>query len=60
LARITAAYGIDAAPALVIDGRYMTSPATVGAKFEPRDRAALFDATLQVATALVEKAAQSK
>jgi len=60
LAKITAAYGIDSAPALVIDGRYMTSPATVGAKFAPRDRAALFDATLQVATALVDKAAQSK
>ena len=60
LGKIAANYGIDSAPALVIDGRYMTSPATVGAKFEPRDRAALFDATLQVATALVDKAAQSK
>jgi len=60
LAKITAAYGIDSAPALVIDGRYMTSPATVGVTFAPRERAALFDATLQVATALVDKAAQSK
>jgi thiol:disulfide interchange protein DsbA len=60
LGKIAANYGIDSAPALVIDGRYMTSPATVGAKFEPRDRAALFEATLQVATALVDKAAQSK
>ena len=60
LGKIAANYGIDSAPALVIDGRYMTSPATVGAKFEPRDRAALFDATLQVASALVDKAAQSK
>jgi len=38
----------------------MTAPATVGAKFQPRDRAALFDAALQVASALVDKAAQSK
>lgn len=60
LGKIAANYGIDSAPALVIDGRYMTSPATVGAKFEPRDRAALFEATLQVASALGDKAAQSK
>jgi thiol:disulfide interchange protein DsbA len=60
LSKIAANYGIDSAPALVIDGRYMTSPATVGAKFEPRDRAALFEATLQVATALVDKAAQAR
>jgi thiol:disulfide interchange protein DsbA len=60
LSKVAANYGIDSAPALVIDGRYMTSPATVGAKFEPRDRAALFEATLQVATALVDKAAQAR
>jgi len=60
LGKIVANYGIDSAPALVIDGRYMTSPATVGAKFQPDDRAALFEATLQVASALVDKAAQSK
>jgi thiol:disulfide interchange protein DsbA len=60
LSKVAANYGIDSAPALVIDGRYMTSPATVGAKFEPRDRAALFEATLQVASALVDKAAQAR
>jgi thiol:disulfide interchange protein DsbA len=60
LGKIAGNYGIDSAPALVIDGRYMTSPATVGAKFQPRDRAALFEATLQVASALVDKAAQSR
>lgn len=60
LGRIVSDYGINHAPALVIDGRYMTSPSTVDAGRNTRDRTRLFQETLQVADALVAKAAQSK
>jgi thiol:disulfide interchange protein DsbA len=60
LNKIVASYGVDGAPALVIDGRYMTSPSTVNAKLGTQDRKVLFDATLQVASALVDKAVQAK
>jgi len=60
LGKIVASYGVDSAPALVIDGRYLTSTATLGPQLQSHDRNALFNATLQVASALVDKAAQSK
>jgi len=60
LGKIVAAYKVDSAPALVIDGRWMTSPSVVNAGFKTRDRKALFQATLQVADALVDKAMKAR
>jgi len=53
-------YGVNHAPALVIDGRYLTSPTTVSAKQNTGNRNETFRATLQVADALVTRAAQAK
>ena len=60
LGKIVADYKIDAAPSLVIDGRWMTSPSIVNASLKSSDRNAVFQATLQVADALVERAAKAK
>lgn len=58
LGQVVQNYGVNSAPTLVIDGRYMTSPSMV--KNGSNDQAQVFNATLQVADALVAKAAQSK
>ncbi|WP_307721764.1 thiol:disulfide interchange protein DsbA/DsbL [Massilia horti] len=58
LSQVMQNYGVDSAPTLVIDGRYMTSPSMV--RNGASDQAQVFRATLQVADALVAKAAQSK
>jgi thiol:disulfide interchange protein DsbA len=60
LGKVVADYKVDSAPTLVIDGRWVTSPAMVNAGLKTKDREALFQATLQVADALVEKAAKAK
>jgi protein dithiol oxidoreductase (disulfide-forming) len=60
LAKIVADYKIDSAPTLVIDGRFVTSPSIVNKDLKTSDRNALFNATLQVATQLVDQAAASK
>jgi thiol:disulfide interchange protein DsbA len=60
LGKVMAAYQVESAPTLVVDGRYQTSPGTVGEHFNPPDRNDLFKATLEVADKLVTKAAQSK
>nr|WP_314539885.1 thiol:disulfide interchange protein DsbA/DsbL [uncultured Massilia sp.] len=60
LSKIVADYKIDSAPTLVIDGRYVTSPSIVNKDLKTGDRNALFNATLQVATKLVDQAARSK
>jgi thiol:disulfide interchange protein DsbA len=60
LNRVVESYKVDSAPTLVIDGRYMTSPGLVHNGSPVQDQAQLFKATLQVADALVAKAAQSK
>ncbi len=53
-------YKIDGVPTLVIDGKYQTSPATVEASVHAATEPQLFAATLQVADALVAKAAKTK
>jgi thiol:disulfide interchange protein DsbA len=53
-------YQVSSAPTLVIDGRYQTSPGTVGEHFNPPDRNDLFKATLEVADKLVTKAGSAK
>jgi thiol:disulfide interchange protein DsbA len=54
------AYKIDFAPAIVIDGKYMTAPSLVAASDKSRDEQQLFRSTLQVADFLVAKAAKTK
>jgi thiol:disulfide interchange protein DsbA len=53
-------YKIDGVPTLVIDGKYQTSPATVENSVHATSEPQLFTATLQVADALVAKAAKTK
>jgi thiol:disulfide interchange protein DsbA len=60
LGRLIGAYGVDSVPTLVIDGRFMTSPAMANATLKTNNPQELFKATLQVADALVAKAAASK
>lgn len=60
LDKVTASYGVDSAPALVVDGRYLTSPSTVNVGLKTNNRDELFRATLQVADGLVAKAVQAK
>jgi thiol:disulfide interchange protein DsbA len=60
LGKIVSDYKIESAPTLVIDGRWVTSPAMVHAGLQSNDRNAMFQATLQVADALVEKATKAK
>jgi thiol:disulfide interchange protein DsbA len=54
------AYKVDGAPTVVIDGKYMTSPATVYNSVKANNENVLFQATLQVMDALVAKAAKTK
>ena len=54
------AYKIDFAPAIVIDGKYMTAPSLVANSDKSRDEQQLFRSTLQVADFLVAKAAKTK
>lgn len=55
------AYKVDGVPTLVVDGRYVTSPAIVQASPGAGDtEAALFKSTMQVMDGLVAKAASEK
>jgi thiol:disulfide interchange protein DsbA len=54
------AYGVDGVPMVAVDGRYITSPAIVGASLGRQPEKVLEDATLQVMSALVAKAAKEK
>jgi thiol:disulfide interchange protein DsbA len=60
LGKLIGTYGVESVPTLVIDGRYMTSPAMANATLKTNNPQELFRATLQVADALVAKAAASK
>jgi thiol:disulfide interchange protein DsbA len=53
-------YKVDGVPTIVIDGKYMTSPATVYNSVKATNEQQLFQATFQVADALVAKAAKTK
>ena len=55
LGSIVNAYKVDGAPTIIIDGKYMTSPALVSATNRGTDEAALSKMTMQVADALVAK-----
>lgn len=58
--KILEAYKIDSVPTLIVDGRLMTSPATVDATNRGMDEVALSKATVQVLDAMVTKVAKTK
>jgi thiol:disulfide interchange protein DsbA len=60
LDKVIAAYKIDSVPTLVIDGRFVTSPSYAHDSLKTNNPQEMFQATLQVADALVAKALQSK
>jgi len=53
-------YKVDGVPAIIIDGKYQTSPALVYNSVKTNNEQVLFQSTLQVLDALVAKAAKSK
>jgi len=53
-------YKIDGVPAVVIDGKYMTSPSVLQGATKINDEMQLFPATLQVMDVLVARAAKTK
>jgi thiol:disulfide interchange protein DsbA len=60
LPQIVNDYKVDGVPTVVIDGKYMTSPAIVANSVKTSSEAVLFPATLQVMDVLVARAAKSK
>lgn len=60
LSAMIAAYKVEFAPVLIIDGKYMTAPSLVANSDKTRDEQQLFRSTLQVADFLVAKAAKTK
>jgi thiol:disulfide interchange protein DsbA len=60
VARLAAGYQVNSTPTLVVDGRYVTSPATVDAANPGTPYNTINKATLQVVQALVAKAAAAK
>jgi thiol:disulfide interchange protein DsbA len=60
LNQIIAAYKVEGVPAVVIDGKYMTSPSLVAAATGARSEGELYQSMIQVMDALVAKAAKTK
>ena len=60
LGKLIEAYRIDSVPTLVIDGRFVTSPGLAHDSIKTNNPQEMFQATLQIADALVAKAAASK
>ncbi|MGB9108408.1 MAG: thiol:disulfide interchange protein DsbA/DsbL [Telluria sp.] len=60
LGKVIAAYKIDSVPTIVVDGRYVTSPALAHDSAKTNTPQEMFQATLQIADALVTKAAAGK
>jgi protein dithiol oxidoreductase (disulfide-forming) len=53
-------YGVNGVPTLIVDGKYVTSPAQVAATMPDAPDPQLFDATFKVVEALIAKAQQGK
>ncbi|MGZ5198958.1 MAG: thiol:disulfide interchange protein DsbA/DsbL [Telluria sp.] len=53
-------YKVESVPTIVVDGKYVTSPAQVGASVHVNTEQQLFQATLQVVDALIAKVQKSK
>lgn len=60
LQRYVINYQVDSTPTMVVEGRYLTTPAMVGAANPGLPPEQIYNATLQVVDALVAKAAASK
>jgi thiol:disulfide interchange protein DsbA len=60
LEKVIAAYKVDSVPTIVVDGRYVTSPGMVHESTKTNNPQEMFQGVLQVADALVAKAAASK
>ncbi|WP_020652540.1 thiol:disulfide interchange protein DsbA/DsbL [Massilia niastensis] len=60
LQQVSAAYKVSSTPTIVIDGKYVLSPATVAESNKIQDMGQLMQATSQVMDALVAKAAKTK
>jgi thiol:disulfide interchange protein DsbA len=60
LQQVTAAYKVNSTPTIVIDGKYVLSPATVAESNKIQDMGQLMQATSEVMDALVAKAAKTK
>jgi thiol:disulfide interchange protein DsbA len=58
LSRVLDAYKIESVPTIVIDGKYVTSPGQLHQSGVAQEQ--MFEATIQVADALVAKAAKAK
>jgi thiol:disulfide interchange protein DsbA len=53
-------YKIDGVPTIVVDGKYVTSPAAVNNTVKATNEQQLFQSTLQVVDALIARAAKTK
>jgi thiol:disulfide interchange protein DsbA len=60
LPQVIAAYKVDGVPAVVVDGKYLTSPSIVYNSVKVNNEPQLYGATLQVMDALVARAANAK
>jgi thiol:disulfide interchange protein DsbA len=60
LDKVIAAYKVESVPTIVVDGRYMTSPSMAHDSLKTNNPQEMFQATLQIADALVAKAAATK
>jgi thiol:disulfide interchange protein DsbA len=57
---VSSNYKVDSVPTIVVDGKYVTSPAQVGATVQASSEQQLFQATLQTVDALIAKVQKSK
>jgi thiol:disulfide interchange protein DsbA len=53
-------YKVDSVPTIVVDGKYVTSPAQIGSSIHANNEQQLFQATLQTVDALIAKVQKSK
>jgi thiol:disulfide interchange protein DsbA len=60
LERVIASYQVESVPTIIVDGKYMTSPSMAHDSLKTNNPQEMFQATLQIADALVAKAAASK
>jgi thiol:disulfide interchange protein DsbA len=60
LDKLIAAYKVESVPTIIVDGRWMTSPSMAHDSLKTNDPQEMFRATLQIADALVAKAAATK
>jgi thiol:disulfide interchange protein DsbA len=60
LERVIANYKVESVPTIIVDGKYMTSPSMAHDSLKTNNPQEMFQATLQIADALVAKAAAAR